>query len=470
MAFSSAPHEYNARSSLSLPFKVDIGLVVDDVLDTSILREKYAQLVQLWPLLGGRVLSQFDARRFQFGSNVDFESRTKTGKVASVLPFTWTGETQPEILSGDLASIDTEFFFNAPLASTATSTVRVTSLDDATLLGFRFVHSLCDGQSAYEIIKYFCELLSGRPIPGFSLPPDTLGARISDLVQQGTKESSAPSQLERSIFVTSKLRALQLHGRYLLLRVQELLSLSPKLTYRLIYLPGAWVDQLHRRAQKELDREYSSNHPDSKIQLTRNDIITAFYLKTVYGKRIAHNSDSPVDYVGPINYRGFIEPPAAGTYHIHNSIILFPCRLSEGGLQTHSITAIAARIRLATIQYRQPAAIKHEIRLFEDKVLAPAMQDLRGGTKWGTAMVSPWTTFDFTSLDFSGASRQGRKASVVFVNPNVPLVFGDYPSPMGITLKDGKGGYWLRGANTQRGWESFNHRARMNSLFPPGDP
>jgi hypothetical protein len=34
-----------------------------------------------------------------------------------------------------------------------------------------------------------------------------------------------------------------------------------------------------------------------------------------------------------------------------------------------------------------------------------------------------WTTFDYAGLDFSGASLDGKKASVMFVNPmivNVP--------------------------------------------------
>ncbi|KAL2821322.1 hypothetical protein BDW59DRAFT_164205 [Aspergillus cavernicola] len=464
MAPSSNPQKYHCRSALSLPFKVNIGLVVDGVLDASILREKYAQLIELWPLLGGTLLSTFDPRKFQCGSTVDFESRTVAKDLASFLPFSWSGgaHPNPRILNDDPTGDDEKFLFHASVNPASTSKLRVTILDNGTLLGFGFSHSLCDGQSGYDIINYFCKLLSGQQIPKSVLPPDALGARISDLVREETTEP-IPAQPEEGGFVTNHLRALKFHGIYLLMRVKELLGLAPKLTHKLVHLPGAWVDELRMRAQKEL--EGSSDYSGSAIQLTRNDLITALYLKMVYGAKKPSTSNSPVDFIGPINYRGLLQPPEDGTFYPHNSIIFLICQLSERELQTHSIAAIAARIRLSTIQYRHPEVIKRQIRLLEDKVLAPAMQDLRGGVKWGTAMVSPWTTFNYLSLDFSGASREGRKASVVFVTPNTPLSLGVLPSPFTITLKDGAGGYWLRGANTQRGWEAFDRITMMDSLF-----
>jgi hypothetical protein len=96
------------------------------------------------------------------------------------------------------------------------------------------------------------------------------------------------------------------------------------------------------------------------------------------------------------------------------------------------------------------------------------MRDIRGSIQWGSAMVSPWTTFDYTSLDFSGAVPaydEGHVPSVVFVNANVSLMFASFPSPFAITVKNGAGGYWFRGANTKRGWEHFERLTSMDSLF-----
>ncbi|KAL2807892.1 hypothetical protein BJX63DRAFT_425016 [Aspergillus granulosus] len=452
--------KYICSSAMSLPFYVNVGLVVDDVLDASILRDKYAQLVELWPILGGKLLSKFDMRRFQCGRTVDFRERTIKKDLSWFLPFSWHPGAAPRVICDDLVHIDGKFLFAAPLISTSTSKLRVTTLNDATLLCFSFSHGLCDGQSAYDIIRYFCDLLSDKPIPKFTFPPDATGKRISDLIQEVTTEPLS-AQLERDIFVSNPLAAVKFFARYLPFILAETLRLSPKLTHRTIYLPGTWVDSVRARAQKELEvrGEYLG------LQLTKNDLIAALYLKLVYGAKKPNYSNNPVDYIGPINYRPLLKPSGLDTYYTHNSITCLLCQFSEHELRTESITKIAARIRLATIQYRHPASIKREISRFEDKVLAPAMQDSHASVKWGLPMVSPWTTFNYTALDFSGASRQGRKPSIVFANPSVPLALGTLLSPFAINLKDGAGGYWLRGANTQHGWEVFEQLTSMDNLF-----
>ncbi|KAL3465680.1 hypothetical protein BJX64DRAFT_285286 [Aspergillus heterothallicus] len=451
--------KYICSSAMSLPFMVNVGLVVDDVLDAAILRHKYAQLVRLWPLLGGKFLKKLDMRRFQCGSTIDFAERTVRKDLAWFLPFSWRPGSAPRIIFEDLRSVDEKFLFDAPSSSTSTSKLRVTILNDATLLCFSFSHSLCDGQSAFDIIRAYCDLLSNKPIPKFVLPPDATGKRMSDLVRKATTEP-LPIQPEQDIFVTKHSTVLKFQVKYLLLRLGEMVGLSPKLTHRTVHLPGTWIDNIRSRAQKEL--EVSGEHLG--MHLTRNDIIVALYLKMVYGPKKPNNE--PVDYIGPINYRQLLEPSEPDTYYTHNSITFLLCQFSEREIQVESITKIAAKIRLATIRYRHPASIRREIRRFEDTVLAPAMQDSRGGVKWGVPMLSPWTTFDYTSLDFSGASCQStRRPSVVFVNGNTPLTLGRLPSPFAINQKDGLGGYWLRGANTQRGWEAFDRMMNVDSLF-----
>jgi hypothetical protein len=59
--------KYSCRSSIALPMQVKVGLVVDDVLDASVLRSKYAQLVELWPVLGGKLLSMVRTILFMSG-------------------------------------------------------------------------------------------------------------------------------------------------------------------------------------------------------------------------------------------------------------------------------------------------------------------------------------------------------------------------------------------------------------------
>ncbi|KAJ0414662.1 hypothetical protein BJY00DRAFT_318579 [Aspergillus carlsbadensis] len=465
-----APSEpkYLCRSSIALPMYVRVGLVVDDILDASVLHSTYARLVELWPVLGGKLLSMFDSRRFQCGSTVDFECRTVAEDLASFLPFSWRGSTSPSILLDDSLGVDKRFEFSVASTSTTISRLRVTILNDATLLWFSVCHGLCDGKGAYDIIRYFSDLLCQRPIPQFVLPPDATGGRMSELVRENREKQAAETLVRETrnpdTFVSSHLTALKVNWKFAADLFLSSLGLAQKLTDRLVYLPGPWVDEVRARAQKELQCG-SSEFELQGVQLTRNDIIAGLYLKLVYGARRASNE--PVDYIGPINYRGLLgasEPE--DTYYVHNTVILLLCLFSEHELQTHSIARVAARIHLATTQYRQPAVVQHELRLLEDKALAPAMRDIRGSIKWGSAMVSPWTTFDYMGLDFSGAAaRKGHKPSVVFVNANVSLMFASFPSPFAITVKDGAGGYWFRGANTKRGWEDFERLVSIDSLF-----
>ncbi|KAL2785098.1 hypothetical protein BJX66DRAFT_68174 [Aspergillus keveii] len=464
------PYEqkYSCRSSIALPMQVKVGLVVDDILDASVLRSKYAQLVELWPVLGGKLISRFDSRRFQCGSTIDFESRKVAEDLATFLPFSWSGSTSsPEVLLENSSGVDRRFKFSVASTSMTISKLRVTILNDATLLWFSVCHGLCDGKGLYDIIRYFCDLLSDKPIPKFILPPDATGGRMSDLVRDNQEKKAAETLVQETsnpdTFVSSHLTALKLQLKFTLEMLLSSVGLAQKLTDRLVYLPGSWVDEVRARAQKELQ---CSSSEFQGVQLTRNDIIAALYLRLVYGAR--GTSNKPVDYIGPMNYRGLLEALEPDTYYAHNTVILLLCLFSEHELQTHSITRVAARIRLATMQYHQPAVVKHELRLLEDKALAPAMRDIRGSIQWGSAMVSPWTTFDYTSLDFSGAVRAydaGHVPSVVFVNANVSLMFASFPSPFAITLKNGAGGYWFRGANTKRGWEHFELLTSMDSLF-----
>ncbi|KAL3482071.1 hypothetical protein BJX99DRAFT_217312 [Aspergillus californicus] len=456
--FTESAPRFISKSSIPFLNDINIGLVVDDVLDIAILRSKFAELIDSSPVLGGTVLNKTDIRQFKCGSTVDFEGRPLKHDLSSFLPFPRNCSTNPTILHGDFPNIDDKFMYNPTLDPKPVCQVRATVLNDATLLCFSFVHGLFDGQSAFEMIQYYCDLLSNKPIPDFTLPPDTNGSRMSDLVQVPPGSHMAPPSGE--MFITKTLGLLRILAQTTCSNLLEYLGLTERMTHKMIHLPGSWVNDVRKIAQKELD-----TNTDSNIQLTRNDVIAAFYLKLVYSSRPV--SDKPVDYFGPVNYRPLLDSPAKGTYYNHNSIILLRCRFSEDEVQMESIAKIAERIRLATLEYKSPAVIQRELRFIEDKVLAPAVPKSRGAMKWGLPFVTPWTTFDFKRLDFSGACLAAcqRRPSVVFVNPDLRLIGGNFPNPLLISVKDGSGGYWVRAAHTASGWETFEHWASLERLF-----
>ncbi|KAL4928139.1 uncharacterized protein BDV17DRAFT_291887 [Aspergillus undulatus] len=334
------------KSSIPLPFNINIGLVIDDFLDPSILQNKWAQLIGRSPLLGGVLRSnRTDPRKVRCGSTVDFEGRTLNAELRSFLSFSWRGGggDEPRVLHDDLDDIDSKFLFNA---------------------------------------------VSGPEATPIEPAADVVGKR--------------------------RLGELKFFGKVLL-----------------VHLPGAWVDEVRAKAQKELE----SNTCASSVQLTRNDIIAALYLKMLCALR--RPSDEPVDFFGPINYRGLLEPPERGTYYPHNSIVflrLCPIRAPSADKLDHASC-------LATNEYKHLAAIRRELRVIEDRVVTPAVIEPLGSIQRSIPLLSPWTTFDYGGLDFSGANanannRQGRKASVVFVNPDVSLIGGTLPSLLMVGGKD----------------------------------
>ncbi|KAL5333189.1 hypothetical protein BJX70DRAFT_77379 [Aspergillus crustosus] len=467
--------KFFSSSSIPLLYDINIGLVVDDVLDSTILQNTYALLIGGSPVLGGVLRCKKDTRKFHCGSTVDFEARIVDYDLASFLPFPWYGSStsagNPTILHDNLATADSRFLFNASCNPRPVCKLRATILRDASLLCFSFVHGLFDAESGFAVIRAFCGLLSGEVIAGFGLPPDVDGVRMSDLVSVPTptpapapapadEGGKSPREVERGLFVTSRVGLLKARGSLFCTKLFEALGFTEKITHRLVHISSGWVDEVRRKAQKELESAARTT------QLSNLDIVTALHLKMFY--RLRPPSRKPVDLISPLNYRAFLETPGLGTGagdFTHNSAIFMRCQLSELQVQRESIARVAEEIRKATLAYSNPVVIKRELRFIEDRVVAPAIPKGRGSLKWGVPVVTSWTTFDYKSLDFSGACHSERKPSVVFVNPDYSLIGGTLRNPFLVTVKDASGGYWLRAGNTASGWEEFEHCTSLKTLF-----
>lgn len=366
--------------------------------------------------------------------------------------------------SPELSAVDEKFIFNVSPSPVNSFRLRVTLLQNATLLCFGISHHICDGNDCWEVVKAFCDLLSNRPIPSFALPPDTRGVRMSDLVKVKNECSEAESnfhyQTHAQHYDNRIFNLAMTAWRVLLTILAVKFGFLAELAAKFIYIPGAWVDELRVKSQAELKDCYP------EIQLTRNDVIAAWYLKSVYSPQPTTMSSDPVDYFGIINLRRFIEPPKSGTYYIRCSIGAFRCFFSVHQLKEESVAEIARNIRLATLQYTSTESVRQGLRFSEDHASKSLTLALRGTISLGVAVVSHWTTFDYAGLDFSGASLHGKKASVIFVNPMIVNNWHLTIAPVAIVTKNGSEGYWIRATNTSTGWERFGQSNSMESLFP----
>ncbi|KGO68258.1 hypothetical protein PITC_046820 [Penicillium italicum] len=464
--FCSSKYTCNGVSCLGKHSTIYAGLIIDAVLDSAILRANLTKLVGLWPILGGDLIKDTKPWSFTCGSTVDYASRDIDQPLATYLPIHHEKQSQgPNIMkSPDVFAVDKKFIFDVPPNLANSFCLRATLLRDATLLCFGIAHHICDGNDCWEVVKAFCDLLSDRPIPSFALPPDAGDVRMSDLMKVKNEctetESNFQYQAHAENYASGIFKIAMTMWHVLLTIIAMKFGFLEDLTTKFIYIPGAWVEELRARSQAEL------KDCSSEIQLTRNDVIAAWYLKSVYSPQPTATSPNPVDYFGIINFRRFLEPPKAGTYYIRCSVGAFRCKFSAQQLKEESVAEIARNIRLTTLEYTSTESVHQGLRFSEDHVSKTLTLALRGTGNLGFAVVSHWTTFDYASLDFSGASLNHQTASVIFVNPMIVNTWNLTIAPVAVVTKNGSGGYWIRATNTPTGWERFSQSNSTESLFP----
>nr|QDO73506.1 PeniE [Penicillium griseofulvum] len=476
--------EYTCRSTNPWADSSTIyaGLVVNAVLDLDILHEKQKELISLWPILGGTVVQSTKPWSFTCGSNVDFESRTLDETVSTHFPNNWGNMTGPSASTTlDPAIVDAKFLFAIKPAPSTIFRIRVTVLRDATLVCFGITHQVTGAGGCFEVVSAFCDLLANRAIPHFALPPDARGLKLSDHITGGddnvTSDELGDFEPPEKNWNIGVVKAATMMWRVLIAQFWKTLGLREKLTEKYIHLPGDWVDEVRNQAQKEL----SSLPESSDVELTRNDIISAWYLKTIHGPSSSSGCDTtPVDFYVAINYKGLLNPNTTGgcsekgpsaeqqqTQYLHHSVAIFRCMFSAYQLQNDSISSIAWRIRRATLHYKQPSSIKKYVRFVEKNNSNLLVVDIRASNPFSMVGLSSWTTYNYMALDFSGAIGD-RKAPqdgvrVTFVNP---LALSPISGLTLYTLKDGKGGYVIRTANTKTQWKQLEKSSSMENLFP----
>jgi hypothetical protein len=164
--------------------------------------------------------------------------------------------------------------------------LRVTVLTDATLLGFRVPHHLCDGQSTFTVVKAYCDLVSNRPIPKLVPSPD-ITTPLSTQVE-GKDSLPAGISMENARFLNpaenlavGNLYLAQNLGYLMGQGFGRLVGVVPQTEERYIHLSRQLVQRWRDDCQKELERMAKDGElPEGAgIELTKNDVITAWYLK-----------------------------------------------------------------------------------------------------------------------------------------------------------------------------------------------
>jgi hypothetical protein len=346
-------------------------------------------------------------------------------------------------------------------------------------------HHLCDGQSAYDVVRSYCRLIAGEAPPQLVFPPDT-EVPLSKLVQfAGSFPENNPDQDDRFVnpsdnFALGIAPVMKYIGHTFLQSAKAMIGLSEGHEERYIHLPNGLVQEWRRNCQEELEEAVAQGKLEAAagVELSKNDVITAWFLKVLVWSMVsliisltclltrqcafAHTTpdEGPVDFMYNFNYRSALEAPEPGTLYLHNSFYNIRTHWSSlREFQEASLASISLAIRLSVLRNRQPWAIHRSLKYWEQNINEAVVFGSPGTRLDFLPILSPWTTFEYNGMDFTEAlaqksQRDGVQGKVIFTHPYVALPMSIAVKPFAIVLKDGHGGYWLRSTLLSSGWKA----------------
>ncbi|TFK35478.1 hypothetical protein BDQ12DRAFT_668565 [Crucibulum laeve] len=472
MVHQPFPEQYSVLTSNNMTQDAGTycGLVVSGVLDVAMLETKHRELVSLWPVLGGKLVTTTQPYSFTTGNTVDFGSRQLSCSVYDLhLPnLRDTSSDKPTYITlnpdvDDLFHYDTIPFFNIV---EQLFTLRVTVLNDATLLAFRVPHHFADGRSTFDIIEAYCNLISGKPIARITLPPHV---PLSTMVH-GRDElppsvpANAPFIHPAENFTTGALSYVSFVGKVIYKVLAPKLGIDEPNEEKYIHLPASFVLDLQSTSQIQLDQAAKLGELKEGVglTLTKNDVITAWLLRRSYA-HVPADSSTPFDLIYNFNYRQALIQPEAGTNFIFNGFYNLRAHFTSiGELKTIPFYRVALAIRLCCIRNKQPSAVRTSLEFWEKN--RSSRLSLAGPYQLDNLPnVSPWTTFGYNELDFSSALRYGEKGNgkVVLTVPCSMLPMRMMMKPFIMLMKDGQGGYWARVNLFKSWWDEVNEAHYM---------
>jgi hypothetical protein len=350
--------------------------------------------------------------------------------------------------------------------------IRVTVLKDATLLGFRVHHYLCDGASRGQAIKAYRDIIAGKQIATSILLPDTplsklLQKEVMSPLPSGIRTEDTPYLYPNEKYQLGVRPWIHFLGHATYRTVGAKLGIyGMKSKVRFIHLPGPTIEHWRSECQNDL-RKAKVDVPT----LSKLDIVLAWFLKVrclqakhrIYSLTFVQTSMSHVPpdnsslvFRCSFSYRFALRTPGPSEVYLNNSIYEMMVHWdSLQVFQDSSLGSLAMVIRRSVLCNKQPEIIKANVEFHEEH-----FADFVAPTPSRLPIVTSWTAFEHNGLDFSAALIGGQEGStgegkVVFTQPKVEF-------PLGIildgafVLKDGSGGYWILANLSQTGWKGHN--------------
>ncbi|EPS41624.1 hypothetical protein H072_4498 [Dactylellina haptotyla CBS 200.50] len=467
---SEWPQEYTLKTNepLAQDCVTVVCLGVSGRLDVGFLKEKHGELVQRWPVLGGLLVTKQSPYSMTTGDNVDFEHREIDSKLIDVAPVDF--ELSKHEREGDKPVIRPyrtgkqyltvpDLYFGA--VSTLNITVgtlfaiRVTLLQDATIIAFKFSHFFIDGQGCYDVIEQYNNLLWGKQVPR-AVPPPGIHKKLSEMISgHDTMPVEPPEkggwEYNRNFLQVGSFGLVSTIAQTILSDYSAKIGLTEPVIEKHIYLPPRFIEMLQESCQMEINDLRIGG--EEKIKLSKMDVINAWWLKRIY----SNLRGSIVLNMGyAFNFGDKIPQNPTEKYFQGHYYGLYVPMGTVADLKEQSIAQTALKIRRNVSLAKQPSVIRANLEYLESIQTEKIIPTAKGGENEGSPLFSSWNRFPFEKLDFSpalkGSPETGR---VIFNNPRIVLPLNIKWKPKLLFFNDPEGGIWCQSMQLPSHWKGF---------------
>lgn len=283
--------------------------------------------------------------------------------------------------------------------------LRVTFLENKTLLGFSMAHSVADAQSVFHVVSSYCELLKGNTTPRIHLPPDAQGVLLSDLVEDSADQDDVKSAKHASrsdhegVWRIGAFAIIRGFFRMFKVAVSTTLGVSAS-NERLVVIPHEWLSSLKQQEFQSCVATGQISEHD--IPFSRNDLLFAMLLKgqSLYESSSSSSPRKQVNAVGIFNYRQYLANAWAEAFYLYNHAAASSCNFAMTDLKDRSLGWIASRLRESLFFFRSASSVKAYLQYQEST--PSSIKTVDSATT--AVFMSSWATFDFGNLDFSGGA------------------------------------------------------------------
>ncbi|KAJ6080305.1 hypothetical protein N7467_010058 [Penicillium canescens] len=313
--------------------------------------------------------------------------------------------------------------------------IRTVFLNDACIIGFKFLHSLCDANGAYGIIQAYCTLLRGERIM------HTLHARPSLSLKSEVLEKCA------EMIESHQIADLHLHSVHRTWSA-GIGALAKQITRNIFYPSARRVGRTMLVPRGQI-QGWAKEAEIQNSKVTDHDLLVAFIYKASLHPPTAHNFGLVVD----------ISEQLQTEANLYNPWYMMPLPdpMPSSEYSTPSMTRLATHIRHTIDEAQQPECIGEVVEQHRQLKKDP-MVPKTYGSRAAQPRIASWKALPLFEIDVQGETPLFVQGSVDYCG--ILRETKCHLDDLLVTWKGqgrdgGEGGYWIHGRLPEAVWKSM---------------